>query len=232
MPLPHCKTQGRGARGAYGGSGFALRFTLQPLFLLRPCPAPCSLKVAGESGRGYSRRRFDCYRLELARRSHHVRIGAHFGRCRRCRGTTILYRSSLSVLPHCLYVLALTCGTVAGASTLTVLCRRGSPAPRRALGGPPPLLALGCSLRSHRLTVQAASAHRCCGAMPLHDFFSAGASCSGLALGAVSPLGWLFASLRRLLWSFARTRASPYPAAAARARCKMLSRQSALSHFS
>lgn len=230
--LPHSKTQGRGARGAFSGSGFALCFTFQPLSVLRPCPAPCALKVAEESGLAVRFGSFVCYRLELARRSHHVRIGAHFGRCRRCRGTTIVFWLSLSVLPHGLYVPALACGAVTGASTLAVLSRRGSPAPRRALGGPPPLLALGCSQRSHRLTVQAASAHRCCGAMPLHDFLSAGASCSGLALGALPPLGWLFASLRRLLWSFARTRASPYPAAAARARCKMLSRPLAISRFS
>ena len=99
--LPHSKIQGRGARGAYGGSRYALRFTLQPLFLLRPCPAPCALKVAGESGHGYSRRRFDCYRLELARRSHHLRRGANFGRCRRCHGSTIVFWLRLSVLPHC-----------------------------------------------------------------------------------------------------------------------------------
>lgn len=95
------ETQGGGARRAFGGSRYALCFTLQPLFLLRPCPAPCSLRVAGESGLAVRFGSFVCYRLELARRSHHVRIGAHFGRCRRCRGTTILYRSSLSVLPHC-----------------------------------------------------------------------------------------------------------------------------------
>lgn len=231
-PLPHCKIQGKGARGASGGSRYALRFTLQPLFLLRPCPAPAALKVGRESGLANRFGSFVCYRLELARRSHHVRIGAHFGRCRRCRGTTILYRSCLSVLPHGLILHARPTGAVTGARTLEVRNRRGAPAPRRALGGPPPLLALGCSLRSHRLTVQAASAHRCCGAMPLHDFLSAGASCSGLALGALPPLGWIFASPRRLLWSFARTRASPYPAAAAQARCRMLSRQSALSRFS
>ena len=66
-PLPHSIIQGRGARGAYGGSGFALRFTLQPLFLLRPCPAPCALKVAGESGLANRFGSFVCYRLELAR---------------------------------------------------------------------------------------------------------------------------------------------------------------------
>ena len=93
--------QGRGARGAFGGSGFALRFTLQPLFLLRTCPAPAALKVGRESGLAVRFGSFVCYRLELARRSHHVRIGAHFGRCRRCHGSTIVYRFSLSVLPHC-----------------------------------------------------------------------------------------------------------------------------------
>lgn len=64
-PLPHSKTQGRGARGAYGGSGFALRFTLQPLFLLRPCPAHAALKVGRESGLAVRFGSFVCYRLEL-----------------------------------------------------------------------------------------------------------------------------------------------------------------------
>ena len=95
-PAPHpeetaIKTQGRGARGAFSGSGFALCFTFQPLSVLRPCPAPAALKVGRESGLAIRFGSFVCYRLELARRSHHLRRGAHFGRCRRCRGTTIVF---------------------------------------------------------------------------------------------------------------------------------------------
>lgn len=49
-PRPPPLSLGQGSLGVYGGSGFALRFTLR-LPALFPCPrAPCALKVAGESG--------------------------------------------------------------------------------------------------------------------------------------------------------------------------------------
>lgn len=52
FPPPSHPTRGQRSLGVFGGSGFALRFTLRlpALFL---CPrAPCVLKAAGESGSG------------------------------------------------------------------------------------------------------------------------------------------------------------------------------------
>lgn len=45
----------------------------------------------------------NCNSRSVERQQHQRREAkpTSFGRCRRCRGTTIVYRSSLSVLPHC-----------------------------------------------------------------------------------------------------------------------------------
>lgn len=52
----------------------------------------------------------------------------------------------------------------------------GGPRPARSRsGGPPPLLPLACSLRSHRATAGAASGHRMSGALPPPHYFSADA---------------------------------------------------------
>lgn len=49
-PRPPPQTLGRGSLVVFGGSGFALRFTLRlPALFPRP-RAPCALQVAGESG--------------------------------------------------------------------------------------------------------------------------------------------------------------------------------------
>ena len=84
-------------------------------------------------------------------------------RCRRCRSSTIVYwaKSVLRCRAHRYFCCSLSLRPN-GRTPTGAVCRSWGPAHSLlARGGPRPLLRFGCSLRSHRPTVRAASAHRC-----------------------------------------------------------------------
>lgn len=88
---------------------------------------------------------------------------ALLGRCRRSVSSTMLY-GLLSVL-RCRALCYFCCSLSLrpnGRTPTGAVCRSWGPAHSLlARGGPRPLLRFGCSLRSHRPTARAASAHRC-----------------------------------------------------------------------
>ena len=159
--------------------------------IARRSHTPCSLKVAGESGSGYSRCFFLFGHFAPSRCAESRKID-----CRRNNSLShgFCVVSSLPLLDHrdgvfvCLglppaelvrrisrYALA---PQLWGRSGL-LPCRR----PSWARGVPPSPARLGCSLRSHRPTARAALAHRC---QPTAGVFIGWRSAATMAVVAIA----------------------------------------------